>query len=57
MNVMLAVINERIREIGVRKAVGARDVDIFVQFLAEAILISTLVASSVSFSVSAWSRS
>jgi len=42
MNVMLAVINERIREIGVRKAVGARDIDIFVQFVAEAILISTI---------------
>lgn len=42
LNVMLAVINERIREIGVRKAVGARGVDIFVQFLAEAIVISTL---------------
>ncbi|MFI3290384.1 MAG: ABC transporter permease [Opitutales bacterium] len=42
MNVMLAVINERIREIGVRKAVGARSQDIFIQFLAEAIVISCL---------------
>ncbi|MGF1484503.1 MAG: ABC transporter permease [Opitutales bacterium] len=42
MNVMLAVINERIREIGVRKAVGARGIDIFVQFIAEALLISVL---------------
>jgi putative ABC transport system permease protein len=42
MNVMLAVINERIREIGVRKAVGARSGDIFIQFLIEAIVISTL---------------
>ncbi len=41
-NVMLAVINERIREIGVRKAVGARGVDIFMQFLAEALVISVL---------------
>jgi len=40
MNVMLAVINERIREIGVRKAVGARAGDIFVQFLAEAMVLS-----------------
>jgi len=42
MNVMLAVINERIREIGVRKAVGARGSDIFVQFLAESIVISVI---------------
>ncbi len=40
MNVMLAVINERIREIGVRKALGARSADIFIQFLAESIVIS-----------------
>lgn len=42
MNVMLAVINERIREIGVRKAVGARGFDIFVQFVAESVVISVL---------------
>jgi len=42
MNVMLAVINERIREIGVRKAVGARGFDIFIQFVAEAVVISVL---------------
>ncbi len=42
MNVMLAVINERIREIGVRKAVGARGYDIFIQFVAEAVVISVL---------------
>ena len=40
MNVMLASINERIREIGVRKAVGATGPDIFLQFLAEAAVIS-----------------
>ncbi len=42
MNVMLAAINERIREIGVRKAVGATAGDIFLQFLIETVLISTL---------------
>lgn len=40
MNVMLASINERIREIGIRKAVGARDWDLFTQFVAESVALS-----------------
>ncbi len=40
MNVMLASINERIREIGIRKAVGARSWDLFVQFVAESVALS-----------------
>jgi putative ABC transport system permease protein len=41
MNIMLATVLERIREIGVRRAVGATRRDIVAQFLTEAVLIST----------------
>ena len=40
MNIMLATVNARTREIGVRKAVGATNMEIRAQFLTEAVLIS-----------------
>jgi putative ABC transport system permease protein len=40
MNIMLATVSTRIREIGIRKAVGATSVEIELQFLTEAVLIS-----------------
>ena len=58
MNIMLASILERIREIGVRRAVGATQRDILMQFLTEAVLISVaggvagvLVGGALSYAI------
>ena len=42
MNIMLASITERIREIGIRKAVGASNANIFIQILVESTVIALL---------------
>jgi putative ABC transport system permease protein len=42
MNIMLASITERIREIGIRKAIGATYMDIFIQILVESVVIALI---------------
>jgi putative ABC transport system permease protein len=58
MNIMLANVRTRIREIGIRKAIGATRREILLQFLTEAVLISlfggvigTILGLALPFSV------
>lgn len=63
MNIMLASVNERIKEIGLRKAVGAKRRDLMIQFLGESVtitlvggIIGIIIGSLISFLVAVTAR-
>jgi putative ABC transport system permease protein len=60
MNIMLIAVNQRIREVGLRKAIGAKNSDVMAQFLIESVFIALLggvigiiIGVTVSFLISA----
>ncbi len=53
MNIMLVTVTERIHEIGIRKAVGAQNHDILIQFLSESVVLS-LIGCIVGVLLSWW---